>query len=231
MIVKRILFGFFTGLLAVPLTMVGQSGNETQQDSIHQASADTIKEQKKQEDPAQKYRRTLQQTPTDTVYFFDRKTMYVNVMKITYDSVLYREEGETGLRSLDKDQVNKIKYNWGRLEILNEKPPRKQERYDWRKVKILKNKRRASGMHQVKEIIAKAKGSGRGFETPKSLEAKARTILRKKAANVNAPYVVITNKTITTAFGEIPSATLKGIAYSRKKPRGDEAAEKTQEEK
>lgn len=209
----------------MPLFAWGQSENPTSPYSINQASADTTVPKKEQADPTEKYRKSLQQTHPDTVYFFDRETMYVNVMKITYDSILYREAGQTDLKSLGKDRVNRIKYNWGRLEILNEKPPRRQKRYDWRKVKFLKNKRRASDMHQVKEIMAKAKGSGRGFETPKSLEVKAKTILRKKAANVNAHYVLITNKTISTAFGEIPSATLTGIAYSteesREKKSGD----------
>ena len=198
----------------MPFITRGQSENSTSPDSINQASADTTVPKKELEDPAKKYRKSLQQAHPDTVYFFDRETMYINVMKITYDSILYREAGETDLQSLDKDRVNKIKYNWGRLEILNEEPPKRQKKLDWRKVKFLKNERRASGMHQVKEIIAQTKGSGRGFETPKSLEVKAKTILRKKAANVNAQYVLITNKTINTAFGEIPSATLTGIAYS-----------------
>jgi len=214
MMLKSILTGVFAGLLIMPLFTRAQSGNETSIDSIPETSQDTTVQKNEAEDPTQKYRKSLQQSNTDTVYFFDRETMHVNVMKITYDSILYREAGQTHLKALDKDLVNKIKYNWGRLEILNEKPPKRKERYDWRKVRFLKNKRRASGMRQIKEITAKAKGSGRGYETPRSLEAKARTIIRKKAANVNAQYVLITNKTISTAFGEIPSATLTGVAYS-----------------
>ncbi|MBS3806551.1 MAG: hypothetical protein KGY60_03530 [Bacteroidales bacterium] len=217
MMAKLILTGICAGLLAMPFITRGQTENPTSPDSINQASADTTAPKKEHEDLPEKYRKSLQQSHLDTVYFFDRETIYVNVMKITYDSILYREPGETDLKSMGKDPVNKIKYNWGRLEILNEEPPKRQKRYDWRKVEFLKNESKASGMQQVKEIIAQTKGSGRGFETPKSLEVKAKTILRKKAANVNAQYVLITNKTINTAFGEIPSATLTGIAYSTQK--------------
>ena len=209
----------------MPFMSWGQSENPVSPDTIQKASGDTTVQRNEQQDPTAKYRKTIQRPPTDTIYLFDREPMYVNVMKITYDSVLYRKGRQTGLQSLDKDRINRIKYNWGRLEILNKKPPKRQERYDWRKVRFLKNKRKASDMHPVKEIEAKAKGSGRGYETPKSLEAKARTILRKKAANVNAQYVLITNKNITTAFGEIPSASLSGIAYSKDKRQEEQSGD------
>ncbi|MGM0530658.1 MAG: hypothetical protein ACQER7_04845, partial [Bacteroidota bacterium] len=113
-------------------------------------------------------------------------------------------------------------YNWGRIETLNESPPKYPGSYDWRKVKILENKNNTQGLNKVKEIQAKAESSSRGYDTPKSLEMRAETILKKKAANVNAQYVLITNKTVTISFGELPSATLKGIAYSEEKKENED---------
>jgi hypothetical protein len=155
---------------------------------------------------------------SDTIQLFEKEPMYVNVLKITYDSIIYTEPGETELRRLGKDHVNKIVYNWGRVEILNEKPPKYPERYNWRKVEILENKNKTKGLYMVEKIEAKAEGSSRGYDTPKSLEMRAKVILRKKAANINAKYVLITSKTVTIAFGELPSATIKGIAYTDEKP-------------
>ena len=143
-------------------------------------------------------------------------------MKITYDSIIYTEAGETKLKRLAKDKINKIIYNWGRVEILNENPPKYPGRYDWRKVQIIRNKNNTKGLFKVKKIEAKAEGSSRGYDTPKSLETRAKVILKKKAANVNAQFVLITSKTVTIAFGELPSATLKGIAYTNKKKEDQE---------
>jgi hypothetical protein len=155
---------------------------------------------------------------TDTVVLFDGDQLYINVMKITYDSLVYTEAGESALKKIDKDKVHKIRYNWGRLEILNEKQPKILTRYNWRKVKILGSKNETEGLYMVDKVVAKAEGSSRGYDTPKSLENRAEVILKKKAANLNAKYVLITGKNITIAFGEIPSATIKGIIYSDKKP-------------
>lgn len=230
MMLKTIWITTLAGLLATSLAAWGQSETQTSNDSIKEMPADTISQEEKEDDPTETFKKNLQQINTDTIYFFEREPMFVNVMKITYDSVIYREPETTRLKALGKDRINKIKYNWGRQEILNKKPPKKQQRYDWRKVKILKDKNRASQLYKVKEIKAKAEGSGRGYETPKSLESKARTILRKKAANVNARYVLITKKDIATAFGELPSASLSGIAYSEENHHQQEGSAQEKED-
>ncbi len=213
MALKNKILGLTLGLLCIPVLLVAQTGKETTGDTTDQLSGDTLAPAKENFS-----RKEHQKEKTDTIYLFEDKEMHVNVMKITYDSVLYREARHTGLEAIDKDLVNKIRYNWGRLEILNENPPEKQKTYDWRKVKFLKNKRKAKDLFEVRKIEARTKGSGGGYQTPRSLETKAKTILKKKAANINAQYVLITNKAITTAFGEIPSATLTGIAYASEKP-------------
>jgi len=96
----------------------------------------------------------------------------------------------------------------------------KVEKLDWRKVKIVNNESNVLGMNKVREIKATAKGDRQGYRTPKSLERSARVILRKKAAQLNANYILLTDKNIVVAFGENPSATLYGIAYTDKEKPG-----------
>jgi hypothetical protein len=222
MIRKLLTTGIFLAIL-MPLAALSQNSGGQPADTIPEATRDSLSGETREQPVTNRFKRQHKRR-TDTIFFFDAKAMHVDVMKITFDSVLYRQPGETSLQALDKDIIHKIKYNWGRLEILNEKPKEPQERLDWRKVEILNNPQQADGFHKVEEVTAKAKGSGRGFETPKSLENKARVILKKKAANLNAGYVLITNKTITTAFGEIPSATLTGTVYSRERDNSNQAS-------
>lgn len=150
----------------------------------------------------------------DTVYFFEGPERYVNVKKITYDSIIYIHPGSKVQQSFDKSRIRKIKYSYGHHEYFNEKQKKESRQLEWRRVKIVESKKNVLTMTKVREIEATAKGSGRGYETPKTLERKARVILRKKAARLNANYILLTKKSVSVAFGEIPSATLIGIAYT-----------------
>ena len=118
-------------LVIIPVFLSAQENND---------SSETNGEQSPEKEKKQR---------TDTVQLFDKDPMYVNVLKITYDSIVYTEPGKTELRKLGKDHVNKIIYNWGRVEILNESPPKYPERYDWRKVDILENKNKTKGLYEI----------------------------------------------------------------------------------
>lgn len=198
------------GLVFLPAVAFSQHDGEPSRDTVA-PSEDSL-----QAPPGAK-----QKAPSDTIYLFNQEKRAVNVMKITYDSVIYRRSNIPKLHSIAKERVKKIRYSRGRLDIINDNPPQKKSSVEWREVEFLKHKDEAKGMSRVKRIHAKAQGSGRGFETPKSLEIKAKTILRKKAANDGGRYILITNKTITTAFGEIPSATITGIAYKKEDKKGE----------
>ena len=198
----------FLIIIILPFMALSQQPLEENQ------SSDSVKQNTNKGEKNQPY----QKRRTDTVYLFEGNQLNINVMKITYDSLIYTEAGESELKKIDKDKVHKIRYNWGKLEILNEKQPKILNRYNWRKVKILGSKNETEGLYMVDKVVAKAEGSSRGYDTPKSLENRAEVILKKKAANLNAKYVLITGKNVTIAFGEIPSATIKGIVYSDTKP-------------
>jgi len=212
--IRKLLTTGISLMLLVPLAATSQNSVSQPADTIPEATKDSLSVDTSNNPVTGRFKKQHKRR-TDTIFFFEAQEMHVDVMKITYDSVLYRKPDETKLRALDKDIIHKIKYNWGRVEILNQQAKAKQKKLDWRKVKILTKATQAEGYYKVEQVTAKTQGSGRGFETPKSLENKAEVILKKKAANKNGEYVLITNKTITTAFGEIPSATLTGMVYSR----------------
>jgi hypothetical protein len=46
------------------------------------------------------------------------------------------------------------------------------------------------------------------------LEKNAQIIIRKKAANLNAPFVLLVNKNYYKAYGDPPSIELEGILYN-----------------
>lgn len=151
---------------------------------------------------------------TDIIYQHDGNKMLVNVKKIYLNDLYYSLPGETKVNKMDQRLVHKIEYKTGKVEILNETAPEIREVGDYRKVKVTRNPDDVEGLIEVAKLEAKAEGSDRGYSTPKTLERSAVIILRRKAALVNADIVLITDKKSYAAFGEIPSLTLYGKAYS-----------------
>lgn len=154
------------------------------------------------------------QPVSDVIYQHDGTKMNVNVKKIYLNDIYYTLPGQTKVNKMDQRLVHKIEYRTGKVEILNEEPPDTREVGDYRKVKVTKNPEEVEGLVEVARLEAKAEGSDRGYSTPKSLERTATIVLRRKAALVNASIVLITDKDVYVAFGEIPSVTLYGTAYS-----------------
>ena len=150
----------------------------------------------------------------DVIYQHDGTTMNVDVKRIYLNDIYYSLPGETKVNKMDQRLVHKIEYRSGKIEILNETAPDVREVGDYRKVKVTKELDDVEGLIEVAKLEAVAEGSDRGYSTTKSLERTATIVLRKKAALVNADIVLITDKRTNVAFGEIPSVTLYGTAYS-----------------
>jgi len=151
---------------------------------------------------------------TDVIYQHDGKKLLVDVKKIYLNDLYYSFSGETKVHKMDQRLVQKIEYKSGKVEVLNETPPKVRQVGDYRKVKVTKNPADVEGLIEVAKLEAPAEGSSRGNSTLKSLERTATIVLRRKAALVNADIVLITDKKSQVAFGEQPSLTLYGTAYS-----------------
>jgi hypothetical protein len=151
---------------------------------------------------------------TDILYQHDGTEIYANVKRIYLNDLYYSLPGETKVNKIDQRLIHKIVYKTGKIEVLNEKAPDVREVGDYRKVKVTKDPDDVEGLVEVAKLEAKAEGSNRGYTTPKTLERSATIVLRRKAALVNANIVLITGKRSNSAFGETPSLTLFGTAYS-----------------
>ncbi len=157
-----------------------------------------------------------EEASSDIIIKHDKERLYVDVKKIYMNDLYYTLPGDSKIRKMDQRLVHKIIYATGKIEIVNENPPEIRNVGDWKKVKVTYDRAEVDGLVEVTHLKAVAEGSTRGFSTPKSLERSAIIILKRKAALVNAPMVLVTDKKTHVAFGEAPSTTLMGIAYSYK---------------
>ncbi len=151
---------------------------------------------------------------TDLLYQHDGKTIAVNVKRIYLNDLYYSLPGETKVNKIDQRLVHKIVYKAGKIEVLNEKAPEVRKVGDYRKVKVTKDPDDVEGLVEVAKLEAKSEGNNKGNSSHKSLERSATIVLRRKAALVNGHIVLITKKKSSGGFGESPSLTLYGTAYS-----------------
>ena len=150
----------------------------------------------------------------DKVYLHNGKTMQVKVKRVYLNELYYIESNDGVVKKMNKKLVHKIEYKSGKLEIVSARASNVRKVGDYRKIKVTKKKKDVEGLVEVIKVKAVAEGSPRRNSTPKSLERRAIIVLRKKAALLNANIILITDKKVHVAFGETPSVTLKGIAYS-----------------
>lgn len=199
---------FKKALLSIPFVIIAYNLN------AQVILTENAEVNKKDSTEAQVKDTTVKQVKVDTIYRHDGTIMAVDVKKIYLNDLYYSLPGEEKVNKMDQRLVHKIIYNSGKIEVLNEKTPEVREVGDYRKVKVTDNPEDVEGLIEVAKLEAVAEGSDRGYSTPKSLERTAIIVLRKKAALVNADIVLITDKKTNVAFGEIPSVTLHGTAYS-----------------
>jgi hypothetical protein len=151
---------------------------------------------------------------SDILYQHDGKQAFVNVKRIYLNDLYYTLPGEKKVNKIDVRLFHKVVYKTGRVEILNEKASDVREVGDYRSVKVTEDPDEVEGLVEVAKLEAKVEGNEKGYSTPKTLKRTATIVLRKKAALVNADIVLITGKRSNAAFGELPSLTLLGTAYS-----------------
>lgn len=208
-----ILLGLFVAQTAIAQIIYPE---ETKQDSL--AAKDTIMavDTTAIKDTLAHLKEKPEKEKSDVIVKHDKERLYVDVKKIYMNDLYYTLPGESKVLKMDQRLVHKIIYADGKIEIVNEAPPEIRNVGDWKKVKVTYDRADVDGLVEVTHLKAVAEGSNRGFSTPKSLERSAIIILKRKAALVNAPVVLVTDKKTHVAFGEAPSTTLTGIAYSYK---------------
>ncbi|MDK2978287.1 MAG: hypothetical protein PWP52_1001 [Bacteroidales bacterium] len=175
---------------------------------------DTTKTDQENEEEISMNESKSDELKTDVVYLHDKTVMRVDVKKIYQNNLYYSLPGDTKVHQMDQRLVYKIEYKSGKIEILNEEPQTVRNINDYRKVKVTYDPDDVDGMIEVAKLEAKAEGSDRSYSTAKTLERTAIIVLRRKAALVNAEMVLITDKKVHVAFGEIPFTILYGTAYS-----------------
>jgi hypothetical protein len=163
----------------------------------------------------------------DKILTYSHQVLIGKIQNITPNFVLFLYPFNTELQSLNRNEISQIQYADGAIDIflpLTDKGGFSKEvvdtariiirsRRDWENVTLTNRSEDITGMIEKGKVIASYQADYVNAEN-EYLEKNAQIILRKKAANLNAPFVLLTNKNFHKAYGDPPSIELEGILYN-----------------
>lgn len=151
---------------------------------------------------------------SDKLYLHNGKTLDVTIQKIEQYTIQYKYVNEDAEQVVGKVAVEKIIYGKsGRLEEVSKKVLVTSEG-DWEKVQIFYDKAQTTGLTEGNEV--KGKTAFINYNTGASADRKAEEKIKKAAAALGYPFVLLTSEKESNYSGSNGSMGL-GSKQSLKK--------------
>jgi hypothetical protein len=161
----------------------------------------------------------------DTLIKLGGKKILCDISNVSNTSVTYKIVGETGNITLERKQIEKVKYKSGRVEIFNKPVLQMLNESQWEAVLVTEKKEDIDGMHEYGLIESNSSSDAR---SPKAAKKSATIRLQKKAANLGANIILITKAEAIGGYGEQPGYDMAGICYGFDPP-SEETKKKLQD--
>ena len=137
-----------------------------------------------------------QATNTDKIYKHSGEVLQVKILKISDLEIIYKYPDKELQETISKLAVDKIEYENGVAEKISDKVVI-HGKQDWEKVQIIEDKSQIEGLKKGNEIQGKT--STFNWRTTNGSGKIALKKLKEEAADVNAPFVLLTeDKTLPT---------------------------------
>ncbi len=147
----------------------------------------------------------------DKMFKHNGEKAEVKIIKVGEFTISFSYPGETAEQTIGKYAVAKIEYASGRSEEITEKIVVSGED-DWEKVVMLEDKGSAIGLKKLEEIRGKT-NAVQMFGTAASNDKKSLMKLKKAAAAMGAPFILMTSDKDNQFTAQ---SIKKGIAYAYK---------------
>jgi hypothetical protein len=165
-------------------------------------------------------------TKFDKILTYDHQVYIVKIQNITPSYVLFLYPFNTNVHPLNRSEISQIQYADGTIDIFLPLPDKNGFSFhivdtariiirnprEWEKVVLTESADDIDGMVEKGKITASYIADF-GNAANKYLEKNAGIILKKKAANLNAPVILVINKNYNKAYGDLPSIELEGIIF------------------
>lgn len=155
------------------------------------------------------YARQENNPAADTIVHIAGPKMIVNVSHITGSKIFYTYPDKDNIFEIERKQVEKVVFRSGRVEVFNKPAFQVIDEEDWRAVFITQKAEEVEGLYLRGEVEVVAAAARNRRQTIHNAEIR----LKKQAAAMNANVVHLTNTEFRGGYGDVPSITLKGLAY------------------
>ncbi len=152
---------------------------------------------------------TLPERAVDTLVYLGGRSAPVNMVNITASKVFYTKPETDKIIETDRKQVERIIYRTGRIEVLNRPVFEMVSEDDWRHVFLTEDPGDVEALYKRGPVEVTAAASRNRRSTVRNAEIR----LKKQAAGLGANMILLTNTEFRGGYGDIPSITMKGIAY------------------
>ncbi len=154
----------------------------------------------------------------DKIIRIDSTEIIVRINRFSNSDIFYVYPLNKEELSIPRKTVHKIIYSTGKIETLNplfKEIDVEEETIPWEQVEILDDVSQTDTLIEISDFDALFESTKMKISTTQ-LEKNALIILKKKAANAGGKYLLITNKIIHKAYGDLPSIEMYGKAYRKK---------------
>ena len=163
----------------------------------------------------------------DKIITFDNEVLVVKVQQITLTEVRFLYPYNTRVESINRQNVSQILYSDDRIDLFIPYDEEKKEllpiqedrlivyhREIWEKIVVTEDEDEVAGLELAGPVSAVYE-AGVYKSTNQYLEKNGMIILKKRAAKLNADYILITNKSFHKGYGDPPSVKIEGLAYKK----------------
>lgn len=163
----------------------------------------------------------------DKIITFDNEVYIVKIQNITLTEVRFVYPLNTRLETLNRQKISQIIYCNNSIDLFTPFDMEKtdllpvqderlivDERKAWEKIHISEDMGDVEGMIEIGPVTA-AYTADRIQISDNYLEKNGLIILKRRAANLGADFVLITGKSVSNGYGDNPAIKIEGIAYKR----------------
>ena len=153
------------------------------------------------------------QAPADKMLKHSGQTLEVKIIRVGETTISYKYPGEDAEQTIGKFSIASITYGAsGRKEEVSEKIV-VSGKDDWELVQVLSDKSQVIGLKKGEEVRGKTSGLIT-YNTAGSADKKASKRLKEAAAEMGAPFVLMTSEKADN-FG-VKQSIKNGVTYSYK---------------
>ncbi len=145
----------------------------------------------------------------DTIVHLGGSTTPVRIINISNSMIYYTEEGETEVSEIERKLVERVIHNSGRVEVFNRPAFEMITEDDWRHVLLTENPDDVQFLDELGQVEVTSPAGRNRRTTIRNAEVR----LMRQAAALGGTMILVTSTQFRGGYGDVPSITMKGIAY------------------